>query len=86
MEAAGYGCLVVASIAYGGLGEFIEHEVTGFLFNQHDADRLASSITRLALDRALRKNLREAAVRKLTHDYSVENGLAFYKEFFGSAN
>ena len=86
MEAAAYGCLVVASLAYGGLAEFIEHEVTGFLFDQHDTNRLASSILKLAHDGVLSRNLREAAVRKLMRDYSVENGLVFYKDFFGSAN
>ena len=86
MEAAAYGCLVIASLAYGGLAEFIEHEVTGFLFDRHNTDRLASSIVRLAHDGNLSRNLREAAVQKLRNDYSVEKGLAFYKEFFGSAN
>lgn len=86
MEAAGYGCLVVASLTYGGLAEFIEHEITGFLFNRHDTDRLASSILGIAHDGVLSRNLREAAVQKLKHDYSMENGLAFYKDFFGSSN
>jgi len=86
MEAASYGCLVVASLAYGGLAEFIDHEITGFLFDKHDTDLLASSILRLAHDGTLSRNFREAAVRRLTHDYSMENGLAFYKDFFGSAN
>jgi glycosyltransferase involved in cell wall biosynthesis len=86
MEAAAHGCLVVASLSHGGLAEFIEHEATGLLFDQHNTDRLASSIIRLALDRSLSRKLREAAVRKIKHDYSVENGLAFYKDFFGSSN
>ena len=85
MEAATCGCLVVASLSYGGLAEFIEHEVTGFLFDQHDTGRLSYSILRLAHDRTLSRNLREAAVQKLRHGYSVENGLAFYKDFFGSS-
>jgi L-malate glycosyltransferase len=86
LEAAACGCLVVASLAYGGLAEYIEHEVTGFLFQQHDTALLASSIIRLAHDGTLSRNLREAAVQKLRDDYSVENGLAFYKDFFGSSN
>jgi glycosyltransferase involved in cell wall biosynthesis len=86
LEASAYGCLVVASLAYGGLAEFIEHDITGFLFNRHDKDLLASSILRLAHDGILSKNLREAAVQKLRHDYSLGYSLAFYKDFFGSAN
>ena len=86
MEAAAYGCLVVASLAYGGLAEFTEHEATGFLFDQHDTDRLASSVLSLAHDGILSRNIREAAVQKLRNDYSVGKGMAFYKDFFGSAN
>jgi len=86
LEASAYGCLVVASLVYGGLAEFIEHERNGFLFNVHDTDCLASTIVRLAQDETLSRNIREAAVCKLEKRYSLEKSLAFYKEFFRSAN
>ena len=82
MEAAANGCIVVASLIYGGLAEFIEHEITGFLFDQHDVPNLAESIIKLAYDQNLCRQFREASVRKLKAKYSMEIGIAFYKNIF----
>lgn len=82
IEAAGHGCIVVASIVYGGLYEYIDHLTTGFLYNTHDVESMTFSIIKVAQDKVLCKNMREAGVRKLKIKYPIENGIDFYKRFF----
>jgi glycosyltransferase involved in cell wall biosynthesis len=82
MEAASQGCVTVASLIYGGLGEFIEHGRTGYMFAIHDAQALADAILRLAEEPDHALALRSAAVKKLASDYSNERATAFYRDFF----
>jgi glycosyltransferase involved in cell wall biosynthesis len=82
MEAASYGCVCVASSLYGGLPEFLEHGQSGFLFRQHDAEKLAEALAQVARDPSLALRLRRAAVRVLDKEFSLEKGLQFYEEYF----
>ena len=50
LEAAGWGCLVVASVKNGGLNEFIDNGKNGFLLGDHTPDQLADIVMELAQD------------------------------------
>lgn len=82
MEAASFGCLVVASALYGGLGEFLEHGRNGYLFPSHDTRSLAGAIVALARDAALADRLRGAARDTLLSRFSLDRNLAFFWSFF----
>jgi len=82
MEAASRGCLTVASLLYGGLGEFIEHGRSGYLFDRHDEPAMAEALLRLTSDSAQALVLREGAIDKLRQDFSIERATAFYRDFF----
>ncbi len=83
IEAASHGCPVVASLAYGGLGEFLEHGVNGFLFRAHDTAALTEAAVALARDPALAARVRAAARTTLAARFSPDAALAFYRGFFG---
>ncbi|HEU0070894.1 MAG TPA: glycosyltransferase family 4 protein [Alphaproteobacteria bacterium] len=83
MEAASRGCVTVASLLYGGLGEFIEHGQSGYLFDRHDEAALAEALLRLTSDSAQAEALRAGAIAKLRRDFSIERATAFYRDFFG---
>ena len=82
LEAASYGCLCVASCRYGGLSEFLKDGQTGFLLNQHDPEKLAGTIIRLALDPLLALEIRQRAIRMLEQEFSNEKHLRFYENYF----
>lgn len=84
MEAASYGCPTVASLAYGGLGEFIDHGRNGFLFPGHDTGQLAAAVVSLARDAALARRIRAAARDTLATRFSLDAALSFYRSFFGA--
>jgi len=87
LEAASHGCVCVASVLYGGLSEFIQDGHTGFLLNQHDSEKLADALIRLALEPALALEMRQRAIKRLQQEFSNEAALAFYEDYFrnGSA-
>jgi glycosyltransferase involved in cell wall biosynthesis len=82
MEAASRGCVTVASLLYGGLGEFIEQGRSGYLFDRHDEAAMAEALLRLTSDSAQALALRQGALAKLRNDYSTERATAFYRDFF----
>jgi glycosyltransferase involved in cell wall biosynthesis len=82
LEAAGHGCVVVASVIYGGLYEYLEHFTTGFIFNTHDVGDLSLSIIKASQEKVLCANMREAGVIILKTKYSIDNGIDFYKSIF----
>ncbi|MBV9247850.1 MAG: glycosyltransferase [Acetobacteraceae bacterium] len=82
MEAASHGTIIVASLLYGGLGEFVLHGRNGYLLDRHDPAELARLILQVSRDPSLAMQLRETARSDLTNHYSVEAGVAFYKRFF----
>jgi glycosyltransferase involved in cell wall biosynthesis len=83
MEAACHGAITVASLRYGGLGEFLVHGRNGYLLDRHDPAELAKLILQTARDPMLAARLRQAALCDLTSRYTPELGVAFYKQFFG---
>lgn len=84
-EAASYGCLCVASCRYGGLSEFLKDGQTGFLLTQHDPEKLAEFVARLAEDAALALRVRRGAIEMLEQEFSNKAALRFYEQYFGSA-
>lgn len=85
LEAAAHGCIVVASLRYGGLSEFIHHNVNGFLLEDHDVSTLAQTVLALASDEALTARCLAALQTSLRSDYSVAAGSTFYSEYFDLA-
>lgn len=85
LEAASYGCLCVASCRYGGLSEFLKHEKTGFLMNEHDHVELAGYVVRLAQNSDLALNIRRQAMERLEKEFNQENAVKFYEDYFGSS-
>jgi glycosyltransferase involved in cell wall biosynthesis len=86
LEAASYGCLCVASCLYGGLSEFLTNGQTGFLLEQHDPEKLAGAIIRLALDPVLALEIRQRAVKLLEQEFSNEKALRFYENYFRASH
>jgi glycosyltransferase involved in cell wall biosynthesis len=83
MEAASLGCTVVASLRYGGLGEFLKDGHNSFFFGDHDPDRLAEAVCELAENPSLAERLRREAAADLAQRFSIEKCAAFFREFFG---
>jgi len=83
-EAAGHGCVVVASLLQGGLDEFITHEENGFLIRNHDVNKLADAIHRVAGDADLREKWRSAAAITLKDKFSIGKSIELYNAFFSS--
>lgn len=83
LEAAAWGGLVVASVVHGGLGEFVEHGRTGFLFRRHDPERLADAVVQLARGSVDVDGIRRAATAKLIAEFSPEETGAAYARLLG---
>jgi glycosyltransferase involved in cell wall biosynthesis len=77
------GTAVVAS-ATGGVTEFMEHGVTGFLVRPNDSAELSETLLGVLRDRALAEqlgaNARVKALAELSEDRMVERFLALYEE------
>jgi glycosyltransferase involved in cell wall biosynthesis len=80
LEAASHGCVCVASCRYGGLSEFLKDGRTGFLTDQHDTERLAGAVVRLAQNPDLALTIRLQAVELLKREFSNETALKFYED------
>lgn len=65
LEAMALGAPVLGSDA-GGMSEIIEHQTSGLLFRSGDAEHLSQSLVRLLKDASLRKNIANAAPRRIT--------------------
>lgn len=83
LEAAGWGCLVVASVKNGGLNEFIDNGRNGFLWREHTPDRLADVIAELAHGTIATPPLRVAAWDKLQSDFGPKRNGAAYAGLLG---
>lgn len=83
LEAAAQGCLVIASVRYGGLGEFIRDGESGFLFTEHRPQAMAERAALLYSSPDLRVRLREGAAAVIRRDYDIESVTRFYREMFG---
>ena len=82
-EAMGYGAIPVASVAYGGLAELVEHKRNGFLISSHDADLLAGYVMQLVESASLREDFSAAGKQMLEQRYSAEAATGFYRDRFG---
>jgi glycosyltransferase involved in cell wall biosynthesis len=82
LEAAGHGCLCVASCRYGGLSEFLINGQTGFLLDQHDPEKLADFVIKLAQNPELGLTIRRQAIEMLGQKFSNEQALEFYQAYF----
>ncbi len=82
MEAASHGCVTVASLLYGGLGEFLHHGRNGYIFPRHDEAAMAEALLSLAADPGHAAALRGAAIATLRQDFSNDRATAFYRDFF----
>lgn len=82
IEAMLQGCPVI-STAVGGMGEFIEHEVTGLLVRQNDIDDLCEKILSLLKDpdaaSRFGRGARDYVIDKLSPKTIVENAIEVYK-------
>lgn len=81
LEAANFGALVVASLRYGGLSEFIQHSVNGVLFREHDCRALAEAILELA-DSPRSPLMRAAASRTIRDHYALAAVAARTEQLF----
>lgn len=86
VEAMAAGRPVVAS-ASGGIGDAVEHEVTGLVVGEGRADQLADAIRRLHGDPALASRLagagRDRAVERFSADASADAFSALFTELIG---
>jgi colanic acid/amylovoran biosynthesis glycosyltransferase len=83
LEAAASGMPVVAT-RHGGIAEAVEHERTGFLHPEHDADGLASSLKQLLLDQRLRATMGNHARRRVMQDFDIGKQSAALAELYES--
>lgn len=82
LEAASYGCVCVASCAYGGLSEFLEDGRAGFFLREHNIEDLAGALILLSGEPALALSIRRQALAKLKKDFSHDAALRFYENYF----
>lgn len=80
-EAMGQGCIPVASLAYGGLGELIRHGENGCLLTGHDVVELAETICELHGNPAMAAEWRQAGAATLAEEYGVEQAVGPYRAF-----
>lgn len=77
LEAQGVGLPVIAS-KIGGIPEFVNHGVTGFLFKPGDDQELAKYIRMLAEDSSLHSRLSSAARLMILEKHSIESRIDEY--------
>lgn len=64
--------LPIVATRHAGVGEVLEHEVSGLLVEERDVDGMARQMARLIRDRALALRLGDAARRKAEAEYSEQ--------------
>jgi len=89
IEYASRGVIAVCSKT-GEYAETVEHENTGFLYDQEQPEMLLDVLGRLASDIALRKRVRQQAYDHLlsmrTHQYASRQRLDFYQSLVADAS
>lgn len=74
----------VVATAIGGLGEYVDHGVTGLLVPARDPDSLAAALVQVLTDRPLRSNLvagiRQARATRLAWARTADQTLAVYAD------
>jgi len=79
LEAASHGCVTVASLKYGGLGEFVINGETGVFMTGHDVPALADAVATLAREPEQARELRENAAAKLRAEFSMRAAMDAYE-------
>ncbi len=82
LEAMAAGC-PVAAFPVGGITEAVTDGVEGVFARPGSAEDLAAVIARLAADPGLRRRMAEAAVRRVTDNYSVSSMIARLQKVYG---
>ena len=63
--------LPVITTAVAGIPELVDHDQNGFLYQQHDVEGISSGITELLRNAEKRRQLGEAALKKVTEQFDV---------------
>jgi glycosyltransferase involved in cell wall biosynthesis len=83
MEAASQGLAIIAT-DFAGIPEFIRSGVEGQLVPPNDWEALSNALNLLAREPEQRRNLGDAAYRRLRHDFSMEGGIDMLEARFRS--
>lgn len=82
IEAMATGTPVVASDV-GGTGDIVIHGETGYLYKPGCEEEAAQRITDIILDKQLREDMGQTALRRYEMNYSVEKMVDQYIDYFG---
>ena len=63
--------LPVITTAVAGIPELVDHDQNGFLYQQHDVEGISSGITELLRDAEKRRQLGDAALKKVTEQFDI---------------
>jgi glycosyltransferase involved in cell wall biosynthesis len=74
--------LPCVATAVSGIGELIEHDVTGLLVPERDPAALGAALARLIGDAALRRRLGDAGYERTTRAFAMEAGIDTLAERF----
>jgi L-malate glycosyltransferase len=83
LEAMACGVPVVASVAYGGTAELIQHERNGFLLDRHEEDALAGHICDVLRASSRRAQIVREGLITVNRDYGYDGFLTTYQKLFG---
>ena len=75
--------LPVITTAVAGIPELVDHGENGFLYQQHDVDGISSGITELLSNAEKRKQLGDAASKKVTEQFDITLAGNRLKTLFG---
>jgi glycosyltransferase involved in cell wall biosynthesis len=70
VEAMAVGLSVITT-AVAGIPELVDHDQNGFLYQQHDVEGISSGITELLRDAEKRRQLGDAALKKVTEQFDI---------------
>lgn len=81
-EAMACGLPVVASVAYGGTSELINHERNGFLLSMHDEGRLAGYVCDVLHESPRRSDMVREGMKTVRERYGYDTFLNAYRTLF----
>ena len=81
LEAMAMGVPVIGS-NYGGIPDVIEHETTGFIFENEDKDQLTTQIQTLVNDKERREKFIANGFKSALHRFPIEKTVDQYEELF----
>ena len=74
--------LPVITTAVSGIPELVEHDHNGLLYQSHDVERIASGIIELLQNAEKRRQLGEAASKKVREQFDVTQAAQRLKTLF----